>query len=196
MDGIEMCKLLKDDIRTSHIPVILLTARHSEEIKQNSFEIGVDAFITKPFNTSLLQTRIKSLIEQRRNLRKLFGHGIDFDFSTIATNKTDAKFIDKLNTSIEENIDNPDFSPMALASEMAMSKMQLYRKVAAMTNQTVFNYIRTIRMHKAAQLLISTDMQIAEVAYSVGFSEASNFTKTFSKHFNMTPSVFIKEQKK
>ncbi len=195
MDGIEMCKLIKDDIRTSHIPVILLTARYSEEIKQNSFKIGVDAYITKPFNTNLLQTRIRSLIKQRRNLRKLFGNSMDFDFSTIATNKTDAKFIDKLNTNIEENIDNLDFNPVALASEMAMSKMQLYRKVAAMTNQTVFNYIRTIRMNKAAQLLVSTDMQIAEVAYSVGFSEASNFTKTFSKHFNLTPSQFIKEQR-
>lgn len=196
MDGIDMCNLIKEDIRTSHIPIIILTARHSEEIKQNSFDFGADEYIIKPFNINLLEGRITNLIEQRRKLRKLFGNGNNIDYSDIAMNKTDAKFIEKLNHIIEKNIDNIVFNPVLLASEMAMSKMQLYRKVSALTNQTVFNYIRTIRMNKAAQLLATTDMQIAEVAYSIGFSEASNFTKTFLKHFNRTPSQFAKEHRK
>ncbi len=196
MDGINMCKLVKQDIRTSHIPVILLTARHSEEIKQNSFDIGADDYITKPFNASLLHIRINNLIEQRRQLRKLFAVGGNSDCSEIAINSTDNKFIKKLNGVIEQNMDNTEFSPVVLASEMAMSKMQLYRKVSALTNQTVFNYIRSVRMNKAAQLLATTDMQIAEVAYSVGFSEASNFTKTFGKHFNQTPTQFVRDQRK
>ncbi|MBN1116524.1 MAG: response regulator [Bacteroidales bacterium] len=195
LDGIDMCKQLKTDIRTSHIPVILLTARHSEEIKQNSFEIGADDYITKPFNVSLLQTRISNLIEQRRSLRKLFAADDQLDFSKITTNTADEKFIEKLNSIINKNIDNQDFSPISLAAEMAMSKMQLYRKVSALTNQTVYNYIRTIRMNKATHLLVTTDMQISEIAYSVGFSEASNFTKTFFKYYNCTPSQFSKKHR-
>lgn len=195
MDGIDMCRKIKEDIRTSHIPVILLTARHSEEIMQNSFGIGADDYITKPFQVSLLNTRIANLIEQRRNLRKLFGIGISSDLSDVIASKPDSKFIEKLNSIIEKNIDNPDFSPVSLASDLAMSKMQLYRKVAAITNQTVYNYIRTFRLTRAARLLISTDMQIAEVAYAVGFSEASNFTKTFIKHFNQTPSQYVREHR-
>ena len=196
MDGIELCKNLKSDEHTSHIPVILLTARYSEEIKQSSFDIGADDYITKPFNISLLQSRISNLINQRRKLRKLFGSNGNIDYSEITTNKVDSRFLEKLNTIIEENIDNPDFNPVSLASDMAMSKMQLYRKVSALTNQTVYNYIRTLRLNKAAKLLLSTDLQIAEVAYHVGFTEASNFTKCFSKQFNQTPSQFVRAHSK
>jgi len=108
----------------------------------------------------------------------------------------DSQFLEKLNNNIEKNIDNSEFSPTALASDMAMSKMQLYRKVSALTNQTVYNYIRTIRMHKAPKLLLTTDMQIAEVALSVGYTEPSNFTKSFNREFNQSPSNFIKSNRK
>jgi signal transduction histidine kinase/ligand-binding sensor domain-containing protein/DNA-binding response OmpR family regulator len=196
LDGIELCKKLKLDQRTSHIPIILLTARHSEEVKQNSFEIGADDYITKPFNMRLLKTRIRNLIEQRRNLRKLFGLGGDTDLTEITSNKIDAQFLERMNHIIEKNLDNPDFGPVDLASDLAMSKMQLYRKVSALTNQTVYHYIRTLRMNKAAQLLVTSDLLIAEVAYSVGFTEASNFTKTFNQHFKQTPSQFVRENRK
>jgi len=196
MDGIELCRKLKNNERTSHIPVILLTARHSEEIIQNSYDIGADDYITKPFNMSILKTRINNLIEQRRKLRKLFSKGIDFDYSEIVTNKLDSQFLEKLNKIIEKNIDNPDFSPPSLASDMAMSKMQLYRKASALANQTVYNYIRTMRMKKAAKLLLTTDMQIAEVALSVGYTEPSNFTKCFKREFNQSPSNFVKTNRK
>ncbi|MDP4187618.1 MAG: two-component regulator propeller domain-containing protein [Bacteroidota bacterium] len=192
MDGIELCKKLKIDERTSHVPVILLTARHSEEIKLNSFEIGADDYITKPFNTNLLLSRIKNLIEQRRKLRSLFSKNNNMDFSTVATNKVDSRFLEKLTQNIEKNIGNPDFDPSILASNMAMSRMQLYRKVSALTNQTVYNLIRTIRLNKAAQLLITTDMQISEIAESVGYTEPSNFTKCFIRQFNQTPSQFVR----
>lgn len=192
MNGIDLCKKLKSDQRTSHIPVILLTARYSEEMRQNSYEIGADDYITKPFNLSLLRTRIQNLIEQRRNLRKLFGSGHISDFSEIVTNKTDSQFFVKLNQVIEKNVDNANFSPVSLASDMAMSKMQLYRKVSALTNQTVYNYIRTYRMNKAAKLLLTTDMQISEVAMNVGYTEPSNFTKCFNRQFHQTPSQFVR----
>jgi len=192
MDGIEMCKKIKNDLITSHIPVILLTARHAEYIIKNSFDIGADDFITKPFNISLLKTRILNLIEQRKKLRKLFASGNETDISKIVPNNMDNKFLVKLKATIENNMDNPELSPVSLASEMALSKMQLYRKVSALTNQTVYNYIRTIRIKKAARLLLTTNMQIAEVAYAVGFPYPSNFTKCFTKEFNQTPSDFIK----
>jgi signal transduction histidine kinase/DNA-binding response OmpR family regulator len=179
MDGVELCKNLKNDERTCHIPIILLTARYSEEIKLDSYEIGADDYITKPFNIALLISRIKNLIEQRRKLRKLYGKGNNFDFSSIATNKIDSKFMEKLNQVIEKNIENSEFDPSMLASEMAMSRMQLYRKVTALTNQTVYNLIRTFRLNKAAQLLVTTDMQVAEIAIAVGYTEPSNFTKCF-----------------
>jgi signal transduction histidine kinase/ligand-binding sensor domain-containing protein/DNA-binding response OmpR family regulator len=196
MDGVELCGKLKLDERTSHIPIILLTARHSEDIKLNSYEIGADDYITKPFSTNLLIFRIKNLIEQRRKLRTLFGKGINFDPSTIATNKIDSQFVEKLIQDIEKNMENPDFDPSMLASNMAMSRMQLYRKVAALTNQTVYNLIRTVRLNKAAQLLITTDMQIAEIAFSVGYNEPSNFTKNFIRQFNQTPSQFVRSNRK
>ena len=196
MDGLELCRKLKNDERTSHIPVILLTARHSEEIIQNSYDIGADDYITKPFNMSLLKTRINNLIEQRRKLRKLFSKGIEFDYSEIAANNLDSQFLEKLNKIIEKNIDNPDFNPPSLASDLAMSKMQLYRKVSALANQTVYNYIRTKRMKKAAKLLLTTEMQIAEVAFSVGYTEPSNFTKCFYREFHQSPSNFVKTNRK
>jgi signal transduction histidine kinase/ligand-binding sensor domain-containing protein/DNA-binding response OmpR family regulator len=196
MDGVELCKKLKGDEHTSHIPIILLTARHSEDVKLMSYEIGADEFITKPFNISLLISRIKNLIEQRRKLRMLFGKGNNYDFSSIATNKVDSQFIEKLNKIIEKNIANSKFDPTLLASEMAMSRMQLYRKVTALTNQTVYNYIRTMRLHKAAHLLISTNMQIAEIALTVGYLEPSNFTKCFIRQFNQTPSQFSRTNRK
>jgi signal transduction histidine kinase/ligand-binding sensor domain-containing protein/DNA-binding response OmpR family regulator len=196
MDGLELCKKLKNDLRTSHIPVILLTARHSEEIIQNSYDIGADDYITKPFSMSLLKTRINNLIEQRRKLRSLFSRGVDFDYSEVPANNLDSQFLEKLNKIIEKNIDDPDFSPPKLASDMAMSKMQLYRKVSALANQTVYNYIRTVRMKKAAKLLLTKDMQIAEVAFSVGYTEPSNFTKCFYRAFNQSPSNFVKANRK
>jgi len=196
MDGVELCRQLKTDEHTSHIPIILLTARHSEDIKFSSYETGADDYITKPFNTVLLQSRIRNLIDQRRKLRALFGKENHFDATSTVTNKIDSKFLEKLNQIVEKNMDNPEFDPVMLASDMFMSKMQLYRKVAALTNQTVYNYIRTIRLNKASQLLLTTDMQISEIAFLVGYTEPSNFTKCFIRQFNQTPSQFVRANQK
>ena len=196
INGVELCNKIKLDERTSHIPVILLTARHSEEIKIMGYKIGADDYITKPFNIALLNTRIRNLIEQRRKLRKNFGTGNNFNLYSTAVNNIDSQFMDKLNQVIEKNIANPNFNPSMLSSAMALSRMQLYRKVSALTNQTVYNLIRSIRLNRAAQLLVTTDMQIAEIALSVGFSEPSNFTKSFTRLFKKTPSQFARLNRK
>lgn len=195
MDGLEMCKILKADERTSHIPVILLTARYSEDIKLSSYEIGADEYIIKPFNMALLNARIRNLIDQRRKLRRLFGKENNFDVSAIVTNKVDSQFMEKLLLVIEKNIDNPNFDPSTLASDMAMSRMQLYRKVTALTNQTVYSFIRTVRLNRAAQLLLTTDKQISEIAVAVGYPEPSNFTRSFIRQFNQTPSQYVRSQR-
>jgi signal transduction histidine kinase/ligand-binding sensor domain-containing protein/DNA-binding response OmpR family regulator len=196
MDGVELCRHLKTDERTSHIPIILLTAKHSEDVKLHGYETGADDYITKPFHTALLHSRIKNLIEQRRMLRALFGKDNLFDHKIVTTNKFDSKFFEKLSQIIEENIDNPAFNPVMLASDMAMSKMQLYRKVAALTNKTVYDYIRTLRLNKAAHLLLTTDLKILDIALSVGYTEPSNFTKCFIRQFNQTPSQFVRANQK
>jgi signal transduction histidine kinase/ligand-binding sensor domain-containing protein/DNA-binding response OmpR family regulator len=192
MDGVDLCVCLKTDERTSHIPVILLTARHSEDIKITGYETGADEYITKPFSKTILLSRIKNLIDQRRKLRVLFGKENNYDQSTIAFNKVDSTFLDKVNLAIEKHIDDPTFNPEMLASEMFLSKMQLYRKITALTNQTVYNYIRTIRLNKAANLLVKTDKQIAEISIMVGFNEPSSFTKSFQQKYNQTPSQYKK----
>lgn len=196
MDGVTMCKQLKSDEKTSHVPVILLTARHADNMKLDSYQIGADDYITKPFNIDILKTRINNLINQRRKLRAKFSLGIDNVHTIDPSNTLDSRFIEKLNKVINENIDSTELNPTFLASKMAMSRMQLYRKVTALTDNTVSNYIRTIRLNRSVQLLLTTDLQIAEIATKVGFTEPSNFTKSFSKHFNQTPSQFINTNKK
>lgn len=144
---------------------------------------------------ALLNARIRNLIDQRRKLRRLFGKENNFDVSAIVTNKVDSQFMEKLLLVIEKNIDNPNFDPSTLASDMAMSRMQLYRKVTALTNQTVYSFIRTVRLNRAAQLLLTTDKQISEIAVAVGYPEPSNFTRSFIRQFNQTPSQYVRSQR-
>lgn len=190
MDGIELCRQLKTDERTSHIPVILLTAHHADDVKLVGYETGADDYITKPFNVSLLISRIKNLIGQRRKLSKLFKKGYTRNQETVSHNKIDSQFLNRINSLIEVNIDKPEYDPEMLSSDMCMSKMQLYRKIAALTNETVYNYMKAIRLNKAADLLLTTDMQISEVSTSVGYTEPTNFTRSFTKQFNQTPTQF------
>jgi AraC-like DNA-binding protein len=195
MDGLELCKKLKTDERTSHIPVILLTARQSEQYKIEGYETGADAYITKPFNTAILKAQIKNLIESRRNLRELFGKGNNLDLKVLAVNVTDEAFLNKTIDIIKEYIINTDFDTETLSLKLKMSQRQLYRKIKALTNQTVHDFITTIRLNVATELLLSGDYTIAEVAYKVGYSEPANFTRTFSKKFGKNPTTYIQEFK-
>lgn len=195
MDGIELCNRLKKDIRTEQVPVILLTARHSEEARLSGLEMQADDYITKPFSIKILKLRIRNLVEQRRKFQPVPSNEVKEDTQESTMSKADAKFMAKLNQVIDRNLDNPNFDPVALAKEMLTSKMQLYRKVSSLTNQTVFNYIRTYRLNKAANLMASTDMQISEIAEAVGYTEASNFTKNFTQQFNQTPTQYVKAKR-
>jgi signal transduction histidine kinase/DNA-binding response OmpR family regulator len=196
MDGLALCQKLKTDEHTCHIPIILLTALKSEEYKIEGYETGADAYITKPFNTNILRARISNLIESRQKLRELFSKGAVFDPMLVATNNIDKAFMEKAVEIIEKNIDNITFDIELFAAILNMSRAQLYRKIKALTNQTVHDFITTIRLNKAASLLIKGELSISEVAYKVGYTQPNNFSRSFSKQFGQSPTEYINNSRK
>ena len=192
MDGVELCKKLKTDERTSHIPVIMLTAKATVESRIEGLETGADAYMTKPFNMQELQTRLKSLIEQRKILRERFGKETELGPSDIAVTSVDEKFLTKAIQIIEDNLGDCDFDVTAMTGEIGMSRMQLFRKLKALTNQTPSEFIRTIRLKRAAQLLKKNFGNVAEVTYEVGFNNLSYFAKCFRELYGVSPSEYTK----
>ncbi|MFO7526411.1 MAG: two-component regulator propeller domain-containing protein [Ignavibacteriaceae bacterium] len=188
MDGFELCKKLKTDERTSHIPIILLTARAGEEDKLSGIEIGADAYLTKPFSSRELSLRVKNLIEIRQKLRKKFSSSLIIKPKEITTGSVDKQFLEKAMKVVETNIGNERFSVEEFSSEMNLSHSQLHRKLKALVNQSAIQFIRSIRMQRALELLEGNSGNIAEIAWQVGFGDPSYFTKTFSKHFGYLPS--------
>eukprot|EP00388_Colpodella_angusta_P002701 GDKJ01009453.1.p1 GENE.GDKJ01009453.1~~GDKJ01009453.1.p1 ORF type:complete len:1168 (+),score=80.43 GDKJ01009453.1:410-3505(+) len=196
INGLDLCRKLKSDERTSHIPVILLTARHSDESKLEGYETGADAYVTKPFNTNVLQAQIRNLLEQRQRLRELFSRGSDIEIKKIAINVTDEAFLNKVVKHIHENLEDEEFNINALCELLKMSRSQFYRKIKALTNQSLLDFVTTIRMNKALEYLLSGDCNISETAQKVGYSMSSNFTRTFTRHFGVSPSKYIESVRK
>jgi signal transduction histidine kinase/ligand-binding sensor domain-containing protein/DNA-binding response OmpR family regulator len=188
MDGYTLCKKLKTDERTSHIPIILLTARAGEEDKLSGLETGADDYLTKPFSSKELSLRVKNLIEIRQTLRKKFSSSLVIKPKEIATGSVDKTFLEKAMKTVEKNISNDKFSVEDFSREMNLSHSQLHRKLKALVNQSAIQFIRSIRMQRALELLQSNSGNIAEIAWRVGFGDPSYFTKTFSKHFGYLPS--------
>jgi len=191
MDGLELCRRLKLDERTSHIPVILLTAKQSDESRVEGYETGADAYLTKPFSSVVLQAQIQNLLEQRQRLRELFQKGTDIEIKKIAINSTDEAFINKVIQHIHANLEDEEFNINALAELLNMSRSQFYRKIKALTDQSLLDFVTTIRMNKALEYLLSGEYNIAETSYKVGYSMSSNFSRTFTRHFGVSPSKYI-----
>ncbi len=196
MDGIELCKRIKTDKRTSHIPVILLTARSTDQHRFQGFETGADDYITKPFNFELLQLRIAKLIEQRVLARQQFQKNFDLTPSEINITSLDEKFLGKVKELTENNMQEPDFSVEKLSREIGISRAHLYNKLLALTGKTPIEYIRIMRIRRAAQLLEKSQLTIMEVAYKVGFNDPRYFTKHFKSEYKMTPTQYIKKHAK
>ncbi|WP_321424306.1 two-component regulator propeller domain-containing protein [uncultured Bacteroides sp.] len=196
IDGIELCKRLKTNEYTSHIPVILLTAKQSDESRIEGYETGADAYVIKPFNTTVLEARIANLLDQRTKLRQLFSNSSPTEFKKIAINVTDETFLNKVVSLINKNMEETDFDPDKLAECLNMSRSQLYRKIKALTNRSIHDFMTSIRMNKAKEYLLSGDYSISETAYKVGYTLPTNFTRTFTKQFGVTPSQYINEYKK
>ncbi len=191
MDGIELCRNLKTHVLTSHIPVILLTARTSLIFKIDGLETGADDYITKPFNLHLLKLRMRNLILIREKLREKYNRQLDFKgIETDPNASLDDAFLSSLVRIIEENLEDSAFSVDQLASGVLLSRTQLYRKLKALTDQTPHDLIRTCRLKKAAALLASGQHTVAEVTYTVGYTDLKHFREQFRKQFGVSPSAY------
>jgi DNA-binding response OmpR family regulator len=193
MDGIECCRHLKTELQTSHIPVILLTACSLDEQRISGFENGADSYISKPFNSQLLVTRIRNLLDNRNRLKQFFGDATTLSKESVS--HTDKDFITKFRRQIELNLSNSDLSVEDLGEQMGLSRVQLYRKIKALTNYSPNELLRIARLKKAASLLSSTEKTIAEITYEVGFTSPSYFTKCYKEYFGENPTELIKRKK-
>jgi signal transduction histidine kinase/DNA-binding response OmpR family regulator/ligand-binding sensor domain-containing protein len=191
MDGIEFCKKIKTDERTSHIAIILLTARSSQEHKIEGFETGADDYIVKPFHSKELQIKIHNIIETRKKLREKFSKLLQIEPSSIEITSVDQKFLKRAIDLIEKHIDDTEFSVEVFSKEIGMSRVSLYNKLKSLTNYSVQEFIFAIRLKRAAQLLRESGMSVTEIAYNVGFKDPSHFSKLFKKQFGVSPKSYI-----
>lgn len=188
MDGLEFTKRLKEDTATSHIPVVLLTARSLSEQRKEGYDTGADSYITKPFSGQVLLSRIENLLRSRIMLRSVFAGDKQETEEEEKLNEADKTFVGRLRTAIQENLGDSDFSVERLGEEIGLSRVQLYRKVKALTGQTPVELLRKARLTKARQLLEKTEKSVSEIAYEVGFTSPSYFNKCFKDEFDINPS--------
>jgi len=190
MDGIQVCRKLKEDIRISHIPVVLLTARSSDNAEIEGYEAGGDAHISKPFSLNVLRLRIRKLLEQQEGRKKLFKNAIIVQPDVLTTTNIDEKLVQKALKCVEEHIRNPNYSVEQLSRDMNMDRTGLYRKLVSLTGQTPSSFIRLVRLKRAAQLIEQNEYSIGEVAEQVGFNNAAYFSKAFQEEFGVKPSQY------
>ena len=196
MDGFELCRRSKAELLTCHIPFLLLTAKGDEENRAEGYSAGADGYIAKPFSIKTLRTRVNSLIEQRIKLRERYRQKLLTDPSEIQIESENDKFIDTLVKAIEQNIDNSEFGIQELCEISRYSYQQVYRKVKALTGESINEFIRTVRLKRAAQYLAQSDTRISEIMYSVGFNSHSYFTKCFREHFGLSPKEYAEKHRR
>ena len=190
-DGFELCKQIKEDISTSHIPVILLTAKSSVENQIEGFELGADDYLPKPFNFSLLEARIKNLIQSRKKLRAQFSNQEDAGLSFMSKHgNKDQQFLQEAIKQVEEHIDQADFGTNELVKNLGFSRSVVHKKLTALTDMSTTAFINYIRIQKAKELLKVGDMNISQIAYSVGYNDPKYFSRVFSKQIGKSPKQF------
>ncbi|NLR80727.1 hybrid sensor histidine kinase/response regulator transcription factor [Chitinophaga eiseniae] len=190
MDGLELCRKVRTQQRTAHLPVVLLTARAEEAHQLEALETGASDYITKPFNFEVLLSRLRNIISQQTSLRKTFQQHIEANPSEIAISSADEQFIQQALQVVEKNISNPDFSVEELSRALFMSRVSVYKKILALTGRSPIEFIRSIRLKRAAQLLEKSQLTVAEVAYEVGFNNPKYFTRYFKMEYNVLPSQY------
>ena len=193
-DGIELCNTLKTDERTSHIPIILLTAGVDEESELKGLKSGADDFMAKPFKLRVLQKRVANLIETRKMLRSRYSKEIVLKAKDIAVTPTDEIFLNRLQKILDAQLANPNFSAAIFCKELGMSRMQLHRKLLAFSGLSTTAFIRSQRLKQALHILKTSDVTVNEVAYAVGFSTPSYFIKCFKEAYNKTPSAYVQHK--
>ena len=190
MNGTDMCRRIKENIETSHIPIILLTAWSTDEGRTEGYKAGADAYIAKPFDMEVLLARISNLLEKQEKRQQDFSHSISLDPKTVTDSSPDEAFLNEVIGHIEKNIDNSEYTIDSLASDIVMSRMSFYRKMKSLTGQTPADFIRTVRLKTAAKLLKEGNCNVSEACYRTGFASPQNFSKHFKEMFGVLPSQY------
>lgn len=196
MDGLTLCRKIKQNVNLNHIPVILLTAKTREEDNLEGLNTGADAYIMKPFNIEILQKTIENLINTRQQLRKVFTgqQSQENKVQKLEVKSPDEKLMERIMKVINENISNPNLTIETITNEVGISRVHLHRKLKELTNQTTRDFIRNIRLKEAARLLSEKQHTISEIAMLTGFTDPNNFSTTFKELYGMPPSMYMKEQ--
>ena len=197
MDGMELCKRLKEDVRTCHIPIILLTAKDTLQDKAQGYNVGADSYLTKPFSGNLLRSRVNNLLETRKRIATLFSTAMVSKHSMVqdAISRLDNEFIEKLTLFIEDHLEIEQLNISLIGDELNMSHSSLYRKIKSLTGLSVNEFIRKIRMRNAEKLLLSCKYSINEIIYKVGINTPSYFRQCFKEEFGVTPTDYLKNAK-
>lgn len=190
IDGLQFCKEIKHNQKTSHIPFILLTAAKTDEEKLEGYKVGADEYITKPFSFEILESRIINLIKQREQSRKVYQKNLLSTPENIGITTLDEKLMKKTLSIIEKNISDSDFSVEKLSNELGFSRVHLYKKMLSITGKTPVEFIRLVRLRRASQLLRESQLTVSEIAYQVGFSDPRYFSKQFKSEFKVLPSKY------
>ena len=196
MDGIELCNNLKSDVNTSHIPIVLLTAKSTNESEMEGLEIGADAYIRKPFRLDILRQQILNIHHHRELLKSKFKHESILHPKEITVTSVDERFLQMAVDLIHEHMSDTEYNVEAMVKDMLMSRSKLYLKIKALTGYSTSEFIRTIRLKRAVQLLEKSDYTIKEIMFMTGFNTASYFSKCFKKLYGVVPSEYVREQKK
>lgn len=194
IDGIKLCELIKKNMQTCHIPVILLSAKGSIEAQTAGIRIGADDYIPKPFSINLLKGKINNILKAKQRLRYYYSNTIDIDTAKMTSNALDEEFMTKAIQIVEENIDDDSFTADDLAEKLFMSRSSLYLKMNSVSGEPPANFIRRIRFNKACKLLLEGRYSISEISSKVGFSSASYFSTSFKKYMGCLPSDYVKNQ--
>lgn len=197
MDGMELSRRVKNDFSISHIPFLMLTAKTSDEARLESYKMGADAFLLKPFDENMLLARISNILENRKRFQQKFSIDMNTDSLEVEENSGDKKFLNKAMSVVKENYKNPDFEVSDFIEAVGISKSLLNKKMQSLTGQSAGQFIRNYRLNLARELLlknkVNRTMNISEIAYEVGFNDPKYFTRCFTKHFNVTPSSLLED---
>lgn len=196
MDGYAFCRAIKSDMKCSHIPFILLTAKNSSESRSGAYEAGADSFIAKPFDIDVLSTRIRQLLEQREKRRDMFRKGIDITPKEMTITSLDEQLIQKALELMEKNMGNTDYNVESLSADMGIERSSLYRKMSAIVGQTPSEFMRIVRLKRAAQLLENSRYSVQEISWMVGFNTPRYFSSYFKEMFGLTPSQYAAQKQK
>ena len=192
MDGMELTRRVKTDIQLSHIPVIMLTAKQTDRDIVSGLKLGADDYLTKPFNMEHLLLRIDKFIEWQQQSHEMFRKKVEVNPSEITITPLDEQFVQKALTLVEEHMADSDYSVEQLSSDLNMSRANLYKKMMNITGQSPHDFMRSIRLKRACQLLERSQMQVSEIAYAVGYSSPKRFSENFKAEYGVTPSEYMR----